>query len=78
MEAIIVLILSVVGASLGDIDFFTLYTRISTALHLYRTWINIYTMIKCVIPKYIRENTERHSVEKHSQNQANNCTKDNR
>lgn len=78
MEEIIALMISAVGAYFGDIDFFTLYTLISRALHLHRKWFDLYAMIKRIILKYIRKVTEHPSVEKHSRNQVNTCTKDNR
>lgn len=80
MEVVISLVLTVIGTHFGngDIDFFALFTFISAALQLYRAWIDMRTLTKCVILKYIRKNTECRSVKEHSQNKCNKSTKDNR
>ena len=39
MDLIISIILSAVGSYFGDIDFFTLHSITSTALMLYKSWL---------------------------------------
>lgn len=40
MDAIIVLVVSAIGAVFYNIDFCTLHTFVSIAISLYRSWIN--------------------------------------
>ena len=40
MEYVIALIVSMLGSCFGDVDFFVLYTLVSTALGMYRVWLD--------------------------------------